>query len=115
MTSETVYNGRDNVAEWLLISDDVVVSDLTSVTEMKLFVNDVEYNSATLGNSLFWWTDEKEYEGSTVNVIKMKLGKFGLTANKYDNCRLRVYDPVNVDGITWVDDVFLDVVDTDLT
>jgi hypothetical protein len=111
MINETVYNSRDNTAEWLLLSDGAVVPDLAAVSNMILVVGGVEYDASSLGN-LFTWTEQKDYQGELVNVISMQLGKFGIPAGGYGYCRLRVYDQVNTDGVTWSDDITLDVRDT---
>lgn len=111
MITETVYNGRDNLAEWILTSDGVVVADLAAVSNMILIVDGVEYDGAVLG-SLFTWTEQRNYEGSLVDVVTLKLGKFGLSQGGYSYCRLRVYDQVNTDGVTWADNISLDVRDT---
>ena len=111
MITETVYNGRDNQAQWILVSDGTVVDDLAAVSNMILVGDGVEYDGTTLGN-LFTWTEQENYQGSLVDVVTLKLGKFGLTAGGYRFCRLRVYDQVNTDGVTWADDITLDVRDT---
>ena len=115
MIAEDVFNSRDNIAEWVLFSDDAVMESLSAVTNMKLLVDDVEYDAVTLGSALFNWTGQKDYAGTLVDVVSMKLGKFGFAAGIYNKCRLRVYDENNTDGISWEDDITLTVIDTEAT
>ena len=106
-TRENVWLGRDNVIQWLLMSNDTPVADLSALTRVALVVGAVTIDSDSGGD--ISWADQQSYKSQLVDVITIKLGGSSLVAGLYDDCRLVTYDATNPNGIVWSDDIRLQV------
>lgn len=116
---EEVWLERGNIIEWVVLEDDVPVSDLSSLTRAVVCVDEVVVDSAVEGSSVIWWTDsvtgktlacvEDAYTG---DVLRAKLGGVtGLTAGEYDDCRVITFDAQNPSGIVVSDNIEITVYD----
>ena len=102
-TTETVYNGRDNTNDLLLLADGSA-QDLGPVTRMVLSERSGLFSiDSQSAPAAFDWST-----GTTGKVI-LSLGDQAIAAGTHV-CRLIVYDPTNPDGIVW-GQVLLKVVD----
>jgi hypothetical protein len=122
----TVYMGADNVEYLLLMNDGVLQEDLSGVTKVEVVINGESIDSDTAPADTIWWTDQKtvtqkdvdrdasgdlaSYLGDTTDVLKLRLGNVStLTAGKYRNCCLLLYDTLNTDGVVWDDSMKITV------
>lgn len=96
--TEVVYLGRDNSID-LLLKTDGEVQSLSSITSMKLiFVNGSTITSTNLDDDPIRWGKSGYIEGE----VRLFLGEEDLAAGKY-NTELVLYDPSNLNGVSWGD------------
>ena len=107
--SETVYLNRDNTIQLVLSSDGVAVADLSAITRIVVTVGSTTIDSAVVGSSVIWWTDQDTYDGALVDVLKLKLGHQSLSAGAYEDCRITYYDPARPNGDVWSEDMTIEV------
>lgn len=98
-TSARVYNGRDNTISLVLLADGVVLADLSAVTRVTVAIGGVDIDSAIAGSGVIWWTDQAEYDGQMVDVLRLKLGQQGIPEGVYNDTDIVVYDAVYVNGL----------------
>lgn len=118
MITFTIFVGFDNVEEIIVVEEGTVQTDLSGVTKVQVIISGVVIDSSTAPADTVWWTDQKTvtqamadadetgvlagYVGDVVDVLKLRLGNVDtLTAGKYKNCCLILFDAVNTDGIVW--------------
>ncbi len=99
-----VYNGTDSVFGMFLLKNGVVIEDLSFITKVVIKVDTDNFDSDTAPAGTITWTDQGEYLGITANILKFKLGLLSITDGLKENCRITVYDGVNVNGIVFIDD-----------
>jgi len=98
--SETVYNGRDNTIDLVLINKGSILTDLSGVTRATIKVgSDTLDSAATGGGSILWWSDSMTYRGTSTDVLKIKLGAQSLATGEYTGCDVVVYDATNTNGL----------------
>lgn len=60
----------------------------------------------------FDWTGTAEYpigSGEYVDVLEMDFGGLGLTAGKYPNCEVILFDAANPDGLIMTDNLAIEI------
>lgn len=108
--SENVFDGRENVIDWVLLDDLEPVIDLSPITRVTIKVGEtlIDSDTAIPAGDVIWWTDEQDIlwngEMVTTDVLKMKLGGQGLAPGIYNGCVLDVYEPTAPAGVTWITD-----------
>ncbi|MDX1698963.1 MAG: hypothetical protein R3250_00025 [Melioribacteraceae bacterium] len=108
---ETIYNGRDNSIQYVLLDNNNPVVDLSSLTKVVFKIGTTTIDSTAVGSNVIWWTDQTDYFGITTDIVSAALGGQGLTAGNYPNSRITVYDPANTNGIVWSNALNIRVVD----
>ena len=98
-TSARVYNGRDNIISLVLLDDGSVISDLSPVTRATVEVAGVLIDSLVSGPTVIWWTDQAEYEGQTVDVLRLRLGEQSIPAGVYNDVDIIIYDAIYINGL----------------
>ena len=98
-TSARVYNGRDNIISLVLLDDGVVLTDLSPVTRATVEVAGVLIDSATAGADVIWWSQQAEYEGQMIDVLRLRLGEQGIPAGVYNDVDVVIYDSVYIQGL----------------
>lgn len=111
LTFEVVYNDTSGVIEYALVDDDEVIVDLSSITKVVFKIGETIIDSSQVAAGIITWDDTADYYGQEVNVVKALLGGEGLVAGSYENCRMTVYDPANLNGIVWSDTLNIRVED----
>ena len=100
--AQVAYLDHDNTIEMVLKSDGLAV-DLTPVSRMVLSSAGQVIADSDLNAGVFDWS-----AGSGNLVIA--LGGLSLPLHReYKNSRLVVYDPTNINGIVWADDVLIKI------
>jgi len=103
---ETVYLGRDNAIDLVLIADDAPVS-LAALSRAVLQLG----RTATIDSGVVGWgsgqpfdpTISGTYRGAPVEVLRLTLGAESIPPGRY-GARLVVYDAGHADGLVWSDD-----------
>lgn len=95
-----VYNGVDNdVALAIEAADGAIMSSLAGLTRVTLVVGTTTIDSDVDGSSVVWWTDSATYLGSTIEVLKFRLGGLSIDAGTYTDCALTIYDTTYTGGL----------------
>lgn len=94
--SEYVYIGHDNDIRLLLKQNDVA-SDLSSVTKIEFIVGSSTVTSTNQANDPIRWAQG----GYVTGEVRMELGAQSLKAGHYSTAPLVVYDASNTNGIVW--------------
>ncbi len=114
---ETIYNGRSNVIQYMLLDNSEPVEDLSSISRIIFTIGDTDIDSDIVGQTIIWWSDQKTYidpitsEEKLIDIVTARLGGQGLLAGDYPNSQLIVYDPDNSTGLVWSDAIYIKVVD----
>lgn len=101
---EEVFNGRDNIIEWVVSEDGDPVTDLSDTSRIVICVGSDTADSDVLGSNVIWWTDsvtDKELPDGTLftgDVVRAKLGQASLTAGVFTNCRMLLFDTESTNG-----------------
>jgi len=98
-TSARVYNGRDNIISLVLLDDGAVMVDLSPVTRATVEVAGVLIDSAVSGPTVIWWSEQAEYEGQMVDVLRLRLGEQSIPAGVYNDVDIVIYDGVYINGL----------------
>ncbi len=108
-----VYNGSDNIITLVLIADGAVLADLSGVTRVVLDLDGgtTVIDTDVVGGGVIWWTDQSEYRGQTVDVLRMQLGDQNIAAGTYSDVALTVYDSIYLNGLRVENDLVLTVID----
>lgn len=112
---EEAWLGRDNVSEWVVMDDNVPVTDLSGTTQAKVFVGTDVIDSAVDGSDVLWWTDSvtsitlPDGQSYTGDVLRARLGRGDLTVGEYEDCRIVLYDMDNTNGLVVSDNVIVTV------
>lgn len=108
---ETIYNGKDNAIQYVLLNSGDPIIDLSSVQRVTFTIGTTTIDSDVVGSGIIWWTDQADYFGVTTDIVSAALGGQGLSAGSYPNSRMTVYDPANASGIVWSNALNIRVVD----
>ena len=111
--SENVFNGNDNIIDWVLLDDQEPITDLSAITKVTLDIGGTLIDSTVVGSEVIWWTDQEDIlwngELVTTDVLKFRLGGQSLVPGLYNGCKLRVFEPVSPNGQFWIGDASITV------
>jgi len=102
---ETVYDGRDNINQLVIFEGDELVSDLSHVTRIVFTVGGVTVDSDVVDSDTIWWDDQDTYNGTTTDVVKLRLGHQSIPLGTYTDGCLVLFDVVNDDGLVFIDNM----------
>ena len=118
--TEEVWIDRDNVTEFVIVSDGVPVTGLTAISSVLFSIDEVIIDSATWGNDVVWWsesvTGKTLCDGSTYSgdVVRARLGRVtGIDAGEYDECKLIVKSDSSPNGLVVSDNITFIFYDSD--
>lgn len=107
---ETVYNGRDNVISLVILENDEPVADLSGLNRVVVTVAGSAIDSDDVGSGVIWWTDSEDYEGTTVDVLRLRLGGQGIPEGIYTDVCLILFEPATPNGVLYANNIRLTVV-----
>lgn len=110
----SVYPPHDNVDTLILEPDGVVLGDLSAVTRVTVDLGGTTtlIDSAVVGSSVIWWTDQLSHRGKTIDVLRLRLGGQSIPAATYSGVKIAVYDGVSINGLRIKNDITITVLPT---
>lgn len=97
---EHVINGTNNLVEIVLYSDGAPV-DMTNVTRIVIEVDDQADSTIDSDSITMEWLNTRDVDGQTAYPITFEGDAAGLTAGVYRDCKVRIYDSSNLQGLLW--------------
>lgn len=95
-----IHTGSDNVVAIVLYEDGGPM-DMSAVTRVQIEVDDADSTVIDSNTVTMDWTEAVTFEGETTYPIQFEGDDSGLSAGVYRDCRVRLFDDDNPEGIVW--------------
>ena len=100
-----IHTGSDNVAA-IVLYEGGSPKDMSAVTRVQIHVDDADSTVIDSGGSspvTMDWSEAVTFDGETTYPIQFEGDDSGLAAGVYRDCRVRLFDDDNPEGVDWPD------------
>lgn len=95
-----IYNGSDNVAA-VVLYEDGAPKVMSAVTRVQIHVDDADETVIDSDMVTMDWSMAVTFDGETTYPIQFEGDDAGLAAGVYRDCRVRLFDSANPEGVVW--------------
>ena len=96
----TVILGSDNVAS-IVLYESGAPRDMSAVTRVQIHVDDAGSTVIDSDSVAMDWSEAVTFNGETTYPIQFEGDDSGLAAGVYRDCRVRLFDDDNPEGVVW--------------
>ena len=108
-TVTPIVSGSDNVVG-IVLYEDGSPKGMSAVTRVQIHVDDADSTVIDSGGSspvTMDWTEAVTFNNETTYPIQFEGDDSGLAAGVYRDCRVRLFDDDNPEGVVWPDPLTL--------
>ena len=108
-TVTPIVSGSDNVVG-IVLYEDGSPKGMSAVTRVQIHVDDADSTVIDSGGSspvTMDWSEAVTFDGETTYPIQFEGDDSGLAAGVYRDCRVRLFDGDNPEGVVWPDPLTL--------
>ena len=108
-TVTPIVSGSDNVVA-IVLYEDGSPKGMSAVTRVQIHVDDADSTVIDSGGSspvTMDWTEAVTFNNETTYPIQFEGDDSGLAAGVYRDCRVRLFDGDNPEGVVWPDPLTL--------